>query len=444
MKNGKSDVDLNSESSRWKAQWQVIGSDLEENWAVDDVTDYINKFDNKVNLKNDTSEITTKSVRDDLQSAPEDEDDEEGMVMEEDEDNENENESEDEDDEYMSEGNEEKTVWRDRPCKVCGKVDCEGHPTARPSENKFVCLVCSDIFESPKLLDAHSKIHDAEMSGGSGLLEREYFYRQQKELTCKVCKKILATKMILKEHMLIHTGEKPHVCMLCGRAFRHKANLVVHINAHTIVKTFECPMCPQTFSMRVDLEDHKKTHTDQQYVCNVCGDSFHSKRVLWTHQQIHNKRIQRKKRRGNRKGGLPCRICGKFLSTKNTLKEHIMIHSGEKPHECLLCGKTIRHKANFIIHVQSHSAIETYMCNLCDLEFSRKRELKYHKQEAHGSKPFHCILCGESFRKEEGLMNHVESRHGDNPVKKKDDDDDYNQYDTIFQPHLLEGLGAKT
>jgi len=50
---------------------------------------------------------------------------------------------------------------------------------------------------------------------------------------CPVCGLLINSKRFnFKQHLKIHTGEKPFVCQVCNRSFRQKAHMVKHITTH--------------------------------------------------------------------------------------------------------------------------------------------------------------------------------------------------------------------
>ena len=54
-------------------------------------------------------------------------------------------------------------------------------------------------------------------------------------LKCKYCLRNLSSRQNLKEHLYIHTGEKPYACLVpgCGQSFRQGSLLSIHKKAHS-------------------------------------------------------------------------------------------------------------------------------------------------------------------------------------------------------------------
>ena len=81
---------------------------------------------------------------------------------------------------------------------------------------------------------------------------------------CKVpgCKKTYTTRFSLRRHIASHSSVKQHACMLCFKTFTLAQYLKEHMYIHTQQKPFKCdyPGCDRAFRQAGKLSMHKKLH----------------------------------------------------------------------------------------------------------------------------------------------------------------------------------------
>ena len=61
----------------------------------------------------------------------------------------------------------------------------------------------------------------------------------------------------LKNHMIIHSEDKPFSCNICEKSFRDSGTLVRHKKIHNSVRPFSCEFCTRTFVQGSNFRKHQ-------------------------------------------------------------------------------------------------------------------------------------------------------------------------------------------
>ncbi|XP_072385320.1 uncharacterized protein [Diabrotica undecimpunctata] len=168
-----------------------------------------------------------------------------------------------------------------------------------------------------------------------------------KDYKCDICFKELSNAHILKEHLRIHTGERPYKCEICFKEFGRKLTLNNHIRVHTGERPYKCEICGKQFIKKIQLNDHNKAvHTGERpFKCEICETKFTRNYTLKDHMKIHT-------------GERPhtCEICDKQFARKTTLNDHMIVHTGERRYKCETCekNKSGYNRRNVLLAITEH------------------------------------------------------------------------------------------
>ena len=152
--------------------------------------------------------------------------------------------------------------------------------------------------------------------------------------------------------------------------------------------------------MRPELDNNESYSKDikkstEGFECSICFKKFTSKEKLKNHRQIHT-------------GEKPfqCKSCSKCFTQASNLKRHQRIHTGERPFKCKTCTKSFTCSNNLKIHERIHTGEKPSKCKTCSKSFNDFSNLITHERIHTGEKPYKCKICGKLFTRSPSLKAH--------------------------------------
>ncbi|XP_075039751.1 zinc finger protein 131 isoform X2 [Mixophyes fleayi] len=136
---------------------------------------------------------------------------------------------------------------------------------------------------------------------------------------CEICNKSYVREIAWKQHLTCYhleesgaskrprPGKKIHVCQYCDKQFDHFGHFKEHLRKHTGEKPFECPNCHEHFARNSTLKCH----------LSACQYGVGAKK--------------------GRKKLYECQVCNSVFNCWDQFKDHLVLHTGDKPNHCTLC-----------------------------------------------------------------------------------------------------------
>lgn len=299
-------------------------------------------------------------------------------------------------------------------CDECGKTfSTRGNLTSHISSHTaaYNCSECHRNYRSLAKLSEHWRVHSG---------ERPYL--------CTFCGRSFYTASLLSKHQLVHTREKPLRCVHCAARFGRHDHLKIHVvRVHEPHRLLVCPQCDGKFVFAYQLREHTLIHTGQKpHACTECGQSFRTKFQLQAHQQWKHVRSSKSIVGGNsplpasfscqqhhhRLEEIPCPKCNRIIRGKYYMALHLRRHAGDFRFRCDECGKGFAFRSELAVHkAAKHSAEKQFACTDCDRRYSTRKGLEQHRRTHTGEKPCVCVECGLRFMFNGQLYVHRRQRH---------------------------------
>uniref|UniRef100_A0A182V529 Zinc finger protein 865 n=1 Tax=Anopheles merus TaxID=30066 RepID=A0A182V529_ANOME len=327
------------------------------------------------------------------------------------------------------------------------------HCSVAARNRSYVCSTCSREFDRFNLFNEHLLEHPVECSAcGRHFKQWRNFslhikrHLGIKEHQCRMCGKRFVIKQKLIEHMRVHTGHAPIKCKLCNRTFKRFSNLAqhrkrYHLNRTVVKEEYVCQLCGEVFHTMAKMEWHKETHEKKPKSCPYCREKFIHRNSLTRHirlshtdkyaklenktepcsicQQPYTKTSMRRHLETHTKERMAyaCGICNKRFTTNWNLKQHKWTHTNPtmKPFQCTYCPSAFVRESDFVTHVNAHRSIRPYTCNHCGSQFIRKYNWIRHTREHEIDKGHRCDVCGRQFHRKYYLTEHKRIHTGERP-----------------------------
>ncbi|XP_052757207.1 gastrula zinc finger protein XlCGF26.1-like isoform X13 [Galleria mellonella] len=266
----------------------------------------------------------------------------------------------------------------------------------------YGCKLCDSVapdFEALKnhLVETHKKEIDI---ANDGVMP---FKITDKEYQCILCKETFVEYRFLNKHVSGHF--RNFFCDQCAAGFVTAGRLRVHLKGHQI-GPHPCTDCDKIFNtLAAKIEHYKRVHAKtKRNICKHCQASF---------MDYYQKKKHMKDVHGIKFNDFKCNFCSKIFLVSSALKAHErQVHLKNKKFTCDICNYQSHYKESIKRHVMCHTGEKNFKCDICKKAYARHSTLREHMR-IHNSDRFVCNYCGRAFVQNCSLKTHIRTHHQD-------------------------------
>ncbi|XP_067150510.1 zinc finger protein 585A-like isoform X1 [Apteryx mantelli] len=198
---------------------------------------------------------------------------------------------------------------------------------------------------------------------------------------CVECEYTTYSLSNLKLHVRTHTGERPYSCSVCQKNFRTSSHLKRHRVVHFNAEHLKCRNCDYSTDKWLSLKQHLASHSDKEI--SATGSLYEQKALpVKTYT---------------------CEECGYTTVHNGNFKQHLRIHTGEKPFKCSQCTVSFRTSSHLKRHLLTHLKLHCKRCEFSTLDrYAMQKHVKTHKDK----KAYKCKKCSVTFSTKKLLEKH--------------------------------------
>uniref|UniRef100_A0A1A9X339 C2H2-type domain-containing protein n=1 Tax=Glossina brevipalpis TaxID=37001 RepID=A0A1A9X339_9MUSC len=181
------------------------------------------------------------------------------------------------------------------------------------------------------------------------------------------------------------------------------------------MELYSCELC--SFKTPVYsrlINTHAKIHfDDRNYKCDQCEKAFKNSKQLKNHRRWHRTRT------GNRDTNTlkelaamhRCAHCGALFSQLKSLRGHFC-KNRETQLQCDVCQKSVSSRASLKLHMLTHcDSDKRYKCQNCDYSTNDHNAYRRHKMSHEQKKMYQCPYCDYKSVQSVAYQKHMHQKH---------------------------------